>query len=267
MNKLLMTTFCALALSACGGGEKAAPAPADNKPVASTEAADSTSGKLVYRVHSESLYEPFITRTETSQIDGFDYDLLKAIGEKQGFDVKFEARPFSILLNDLNSGEADIVSSGIAITDARKAQVDFSEPYFEGRTVLLAGKGAQNVQGWADLKGKNVSVQKGTPNESMITTNGAASMPTESTWLAVKPTISGETPVTFGDSAALGYYLKRYASDGLRIIELPNAPVNQYAFAVKKGNQELLGKINAGLTQIKSDGTYEKIRQKWFGAQ
>ncbi|MCG9723683.1 transporter substrate-binding domain-containing protein, partial [Shewanella sp. Isolate7] len=127
--------------------------------------------------------------------------MLKAIGEKQGFDVKFEARPFEVLLNGLNTNEADIVSSGISITDARKAQVDFSEPYFDGKTVLLAGKGTENINGWAELKGKNVAVQKGTPNENLITESGAASMPTDSTWLAVKPTIAGETPVTFGDSA------------------------------------------------------------------
>lgn len=267
MNKLLLTALCALALSACGGEQKAAAsqsASAENKTAAATP---DNSGKPVLRVHSEALYEPFITRSNTNQIEGFDYDLLKAIGEKQGFDVKFEARPYLGLLESLAKDEADIVSSGVSITDARKAMVDFSDVYFEGKTAVLAGKAGADVQSWAELKGKSVAVQKGTPNESLIKENGANSVETDSTWLAVKPTISGETAATFGDSAALGYYLGRYPQDGLRIIELPNSPVNQYAFAVKKGNQELLGKLNAGLAQIKSDGTYEQIQKKWFTAQ
>ncbi|ULJ63872.1 transporter substrate-binding domain-containing protein [Wielerella bovis] len=259
MNKLLLTTLCALALSACGGEQKAAETQS-----ASPATAETTSSKPVLRVHSEALYEPFITRSSTNQIEGFDLDLLKAIGEKQGFDVKFEARPFLGLLDSLAKDEADIVSSGVSITDTRKAVVDFSDVYFEGKTVLLLGKNATDVQGWNELKGKSVSVQQGTPNEHLIKDNGATPIETESTWLAVKSTIAGETPATFGDSAALGYYLHNYSKDGLRMIELPNSPVNLYAFAVKKGNHELLNKLNTGLAQIKSDGTYEQIQNKWF---
>ena len=265
MKKFFAISAIALALTACGGDSDKQQT-AQQTAAASTAAAnvDDTIGKTVYRVRSEGLYEPFITRSNSNQIEGFDYDLLKAIGEKQGFVVKFEARPFSELFSTLDKGDADIVSSGLAITDERKQQADPTEPYFEDQVAFLAGKNVNNIQSLADIKGKNISVQAGSPSEVLVNENGGIPVEATSTWLAVKPTIAGETPATFGDAAALSYYVSQYPNQGLHIVPVSGMPTKQYAFYVKKGNTELLKKLNEGLAQLKADGTYEKIRQKWF---
>lgn len=73
----------------------------------------------------------------------------------------------------------------------------------------------------------------------------------------------GNAVGVMGDDAVLNYYDKQNPDIKTRILRT-DEPTRQLAFAVKKGNTDLLNKLNSGLNKIKKDGTYDKLVAKWF---
>jgi len=85
-----------------------------------------------------------------------------------------------------------------------------------------------------------------------------------SVWSAVQQVMRKEVDAAFSDSAPLTYYANNYKDQKLRVIVDPTSPKNYYALAVAKNKPELLKQLNAGIEQVKADGTFDKIYQKWF---
>lgn len=262
MKPLITLSAClSSVLVACHQGETSSP-----QPVASSTQQPASTTKPTYRVSSEQVYEPFVTRNEKGTQDGFEFELLNAIAEKQGFQLTFSSKPWEVLVSDLQTNQSDIISSGITITPERQAKIDFSDPYFETSTALLVGKQSHQIQKFSDIKGKVIAAQWDTVQPKIAKQYGASQVVhSNSTWLTVKATISGTTSATLGDYGSMSYYASRYPQEQLRIIKDPQATPEQLGFGVKKGNRVLLEQLNQGLAQIKADGTYAKIYAKWFG--
>lgn len=264
-----MKTLGALGLSfllmACGGssheGEVASTAKSTN-----TSTTEPTKSGNSYRVVIEQSYEPFIMRNEHGVPEGFDIDVLNAIAKNQGFQVNFETDLFTEIPNRLTRGTADIAASAITITEKRKEIMDFTEPYYTSSTVIIAGKDVDitDIKSLKNLQGKKMAVQRSSYQADMAANANLDTVYEESVWLAVKLVIAGKADVSLGDAGSMGYYVAKYSEENLKIIPLPEAPVDHIGFAVKKGNTELLGKLNAGLAAIKADGTYDQLQKKWF---
>lgn len=262
MKKYLFLLSTCVLMSACGKNE------ASESPTASTAVAPAStvSSQTVYRVFTEQSYPPFIMHSGVDQIDGFEYDLLNEIGKRQGFTVKFIPYVWEGLFKTLNEGKADIVSSGITITDERKQQMLFSDPYFETETVLLLNKDAQStIHKFADMRGQKIAVKRGTLQDNLVKQYGGNPIYEDSSWLTVKSTISHDTLATLGDFGVLAYFAQKYPSENLAVVKNPTSPKEQLGFAVKKDNIALQTKLNDGLKQLKTDGTYQQLYQKWFG--
>ncbi|ULJ59427.1 transporter substrate-binding domain-containing protein [Wielerella bovis] len=259
-TKTLLTTFSMLAfLVACSDNKTASSNTESSTPsVAEAEV-------KVYRVSSEANYEPFIIRSAEGRQDGFEFELLSAIGEKQGLKFEFNPRPWEVLFSDITEGKADIISSGITITPERQAEIDFTNPHFETSTALLVGKNHPEIKSFADMQGKKIAVQTGTLQDTIAKKFGGEATSETGTWLSVKATMAGQTAATLGDWGAMSYYASKYPQENLRVIKNEQATVEQLGFGVRKGNEDLLNKLNQGLEQVKADGTYDKLRSKWFG--
>jgi polar amino acid transport system substrate-binding protein len=246
MKKLIVTALAATlvaVLTACGGGS------------------DSASPTLRVGTLSDAPPNVFLSG---GNYTGFDNELLKAIAAKQNLKLEFAATDFSALLGQVASGRYDIASSAIAQTDERKKTVDFSAAY-DFETMSIQAKQGTPVTDEKALAGKRVAVIQATVGDH---------------WLGTAvPTAQA---VRFPDYAAALTALKSGAVDAYildqsiaekNVTDNPDAKLVvvksfvtdvPHGFAVKKGNTELLGKIDAGLKQVISDGTWLKLHQQFL---
>jgi polar amino acid transport system substrate-binding protein len=222
------------------------------------------SGKLVTCTHLS--YKPF-QYSEGDKTVGFDVDLVDLIAKDLGVTQQIFDTPFETITSGtaFTANQCDLAAAGMTITDARKQAIDFSDPYFDASQALLVKKGA-GYKSLADLKGKKLGVQQDTTGEEYANKNAAANGYTvvqfEDLPLSETAVRTGAVDATINDNGVLYDYIK----------EFPDTEVTtefdtgeKYGIGVKKGNTALLTKVNEVLKKAKSDGSYDKIYEKWFG--
>jgi len=244
-----------MAFALVGCGKK------DGSPAASAASAPATASR-VYLVGTDAAYAPFESQDEKGQIVGFDIDIVSAIAQKAGIEVKFVNTPWEGIFNALNQGDRDLLVSSITITDARRNSMDFSAPYFDAHQ-LIAVKAD-------DLKRLKVGVQNGTTGDEAVSKlqgkNSADIKRFESTPLALKELEAGGVDAVVADNGVVTNYVNNNAGSKFKTVNDPGFAPEQYGLAVKQGNADLLAKLNQGLAAIKADGTYDRIYAKYFGA-
>lgn len=249
-----------LMLAACGKKEPA-PAPAATAPAPAPA--------KVYVVGTDAAYAPFESQNEKGEIVGFDIEVVQAIAAKAGFEVKFVNTPWEGIFNTLQQGDRDMVVSAVTITDERKQTMDFSDPYFDAAQ-LIAVKESSKVTKFADLKKLKVGVQTGTTGDEAVSKllgkTSTSIKRFESTPLALKELESGGVDAVVADNGVIAHYVANNPGGKFKTVSDKEFVPEQYGIAVKKGNAELLGKLNQGLAAIKADGTYAQIYAKYFGA-
>lgn len=257
----LLPLAAVFALAACGGNSSE---PEASAPAAPAVAAIDTRPSIT-AYYDANGFVPFVLSDPDSKPTGFDIDLLNAIGDKQGFRVIYLPHIFTGIFNDLGNG-VDTVAGGVTVTQERKNQMDFTESYFESSPALLLTKESPIVS-FAEMRGKNIAVVGSTATVAMVANiqNGNGRIvEKQTTWDAVRSTLRKETDGTFGDIGPLTYYANQYKELGARVIVDASMPKDFYAFPVKRGDDKLLQQLNAGLQQVRADGTYDKLYQKWF---
>ena len=253
-------------LVACGKKE---PAPAVTTAPAPAASAPAPAPARVYVVGTDAAYAPFESQNEKGEIVGFDIDVVKAIAAKAGMEVKFVNTPWEGIFNALNQGDRDFLVSAVTITEERKQTMDFSNPYFDAQQ-LIAVKDNSKVAKFDDLKKLKVGVQTGTTGDEAVTKlQGKASTNIkrfESTPLALKELEAGGVDAVVADNGVVIHYVNNNAGSKFKTVADTSFAPEQYGLPVKKGNAELMSKLNKGLADIKADGTYDKIYTQYFGA-
>lgn len=264
---LMIAGTLLLGLVAAGCGASKTPAPAPNQGGGSSAPAPQVKE---YVVGTDAAYAPFESVNDKNEIVGFDIEVMKAISDKAGFKVKFENTPWEGIFNSLQNGERDLLISAITITDERKADKDFSEPYFEAQQLIAVPKNS-SIAKFEDLKGKKVGVQNGTTGDEVVKKLLGETSPNikrfESTPLALKELENGGVDAVVADNGVVLEYVKNNSDKGFKTISDNSFEKEFYGIAVKKGNKEVLDKVNQGLKKIKDDGTYQKIYDKYFGTK
>lgn len=260
-----------LTITGCGSDDK-------NKTTSSKVEAQSTqpikssdvdlpANAPTYNVATISTFTPFIFRNEYGNSVGFDVDILKAIGQKEGFKVNYLVVPWEEIFDKVNTENYDIISSAVVITPEREKLVDFSTPYIESGRMAVVKKDLKDKK-IQDLKDLKFAVQAGTSNEPIveeIVSNKNNIIPVNTQYMTIQQLMSGEADVAFDDSRVMQYYVSQ--NPDLYGIPYEEYPGDKLGFAVKKGNQKLLQQINDGLQKIIADGTYAKIYKQWFGEE
>lgn len=254
-------------LAACG--KKEAPAPAASAPAPAASVAAAPPPAKVFVVGTDAAYAPFESQNEKGEIVGLTIDLVNAVADKAGIKVKFENTPWEGIFNALQQGDRDMLASSITITDERKQTMDFTNPYFDAYQ-LIAVKATSKVAKFDDLKKLKVGVQTGTTGDEAVTKllgkNSTAIKRFESTPLALKELEAGGVDAVVADNGVVINYVTNNPGAKFKTVSDKAFAPEQYGFAVKKGNAELLEKLNKGLADIKADGSYDKIYAKYFGA-
>ncbi len=220
------------------------------------------------RVGTEPTFAPFeFLDTKTQEFSGFDIDLIKAVADKAGYDVKVMNMGFDALIPALSAGTIDVIASGISITEERQKKVDFTSPYYQsGLSYLVRKADAEKIKTFADLKGKTLAVQIGTTGAAYAkNVEGARVSAFNTTSEAFMDLNVKNADAVVLDRPVLAYFLKtkpRVAKNLQLSTEIADA--EHFGFAVKKGNAELLQKLNAALEELKKSGEFAKIEDKWF---
>lgn len=249
-----------LLIAACGK-QAEPPAPA---------AAPAPAPAKVYVVGTDAAYAPFESQNEQGQIVGFDIDVLSAVAAKAGIELKFVNTPWEGIFNELQQGGRDLLVSAVTITDERRQTMDFSDPYFDAAQ-LIAVKADSKIASFADLKTLKVGVQTGTTGDEVVSTllgkTNSNVRRFESTPLALKELEAGGLDAVVADNGVVSHYVANNAAGGFKTVTDSSFVPEQYGIVVKKGNTELLAKINEGLKAIRADGSYDAIHAKYFGAK
>ena len=216
-------------------------------------------------VASNIAYPPF-EFSPRGEPRGFDIDLMNEIADRSGFEVEYENVQFDGLIRGLSTDLYDAAISAMTITAAREQQVDFSEPYFNADQALLVAS-YSDVESVDDLSDATVGVQRGTAGqiEAQELIN-AGRIQQGRTYTTIHEAFAG---MKAGHVKGVIYDLalaqrEVEASDGtLRMVEtVPTG--EQYGIAFPKGS-DLVEPVNEALAQIKEDGTYEEIYERWIG--
>ena len=251
-------------LAACG--KKDTPPAPTPTPVASAPAA---APAKVYAVGTDAAYAPFESQNEKGEIVGFTIEVMSAVAAKAGVEIKFVNTPWEGIFNALAQGDRDMLASSITITAERKQTMDFTDPYFDA-VQLIAVKDNSKVAKFGDLKKLKVGVQTGTTGDEAVTKLlGKTSTNIkrfESTPLALKELESGGVDAVVADNGVVIHYVANNPGGKFKTVSDKEFVPEQYGFAVKKGNADLVAKLNTGIAAIKADGTYDAIYKKYFGA-
>lgn len=211
-------------------------------------------------------FPPMGFRDENNEIVGFDIDLAKAVGEKLGVEVQFQPIDWSGKEIELESGKVDMLWNGLTITDERKENMDFTDPYLENKQIIIV-KNDSDIQSKADLKDKSLGVQDGSSAFDAVNADELASAVEVSTYdtniLALQDLDIGRVDAVVADEIVLRYYIANNDND-FRIIEDGDFGDETYGVAVKKGNTEMLNAVQAALDEIDKDGKAAEISEKWF---
>jgi ABC-type amino acid transport substrate-binding protein len=266
---LMATMALALSTVACGGTKSEGETTTDttNKDATVTESTDTneSSESKKYTIATDTVFAPFEFTDANNNFVGIDVDILDAIAKDQGFEYELNSLGFDAALLAVEAGQADGVIAGMSITEERKAKFDFSEAYYDA-DVTMAVALDSDIKSYEDLAGKKVAVKTGT-NGADFAKSIAEEYGFEVTEFSDSPTmyqdvIVGNTVACFEDYPVMAYNIQQGAK--LQIPGDIKEAGSSYGFAVSKGkNSELLEMFNKGLANIKANGTYDEIVDKY----
>ena len=219
-------------------------------------------------VGTEPTFPPFeMTDEKTGEIIGFDIELIKKIAEVQGFQVQIQSLGFDGLIPALQSGQIDIIASGMTITEERGKAVLFSEPYINAGLALAVLEKNEAIKGVADLTDKVVGVQIGTTGalqaEELLAAGQIKEIKTFNTIdIVMMELINGGVDAVINDLPVTVAYIAKQPGQ-IKIVGEPLTS-ESYGFAVRLTDKELAAKINAGLAELKKNGFYDELTKKYF---
>jgi PAS domain S-box-containing protein len=217
-------------------------------------------------VGSEQDYPPFAIGVSNGTADGFTVELWRAVAKEQGLNYRIEVRPFNDILQGFKSGKVDVLIN-LAQSDERRGFADFSVTHVAMGGAVFVRNNEPRIRTEADLAGKSVIVLKGTLAHDYALAHGWKDhvVLVDSAEQALRLLAAGHhDAVLIGKLAGL-QTLRNQSIAGVHALATEVGFSQRFAFAVRKGDSELLARINEGLALTKSNGVYDRLYEKWFG--
>lgn len=276
MKKIIALLLSAAMLSVCLVGCKGDSKDDDKNDVSKSDLAttvDMSNVKLIkdgtLSVGMEIGYPPFEDKAEDGSPVGYDVDMIYAIGDKLGVEVNLINTAFDVIFAGIDTNY-DCVVSAVTITDKRKENCIFSEPYIENYQAVAVKKGSNiKVESLKDLSGHSVILQKGTTSEELLDdliatkTVDCTKSATEQILTCFTALDNGEYEIVLCDSTVAEDYVTKYP-DKYETIYVDNEYPEQFGIAMGKENTALQKAINEAMAQLKEEGFFEENGEKWF---
>lgn len=216
----------------------------------------------------DNAYAPFEFKDSDQVYKGLDVDIINEVAKRSGWNMNQSFPGFDAAVNAVQSGSADALMAGTTITEARKQVFTFSDPYFDTKIIVATTK-ANKISSYEDLKGKTVGVKNGTAAQTFLEENkdkyGFSIKTFDTGDLMYNSLATGAVNAVMDDEAVIQYAIQQGQDLSL---DIPGEPIGSFGFSVKKGSkyEYLVDDFNKALAEMKEDGTYEAIMNKWFGS-
>lgn len=228
----------AVMLSACGNGA-------------------SSSKKLTMATNAE--FPPF-EYLEGEEVVGADADIAKAIADKLGMELEITNIDFDAALTGAATGKYDVAIAGITANDDRKKNMDFSNDYYEASQAIIVTADSE-IKTAADLKDKTISCQEGTTGEQYLLDESYNIQSFKTGAEAISALTTGKVDAVVIDNEVAKSLSEKQA--GKTVVLAEALTKENYAIATKKGNTELIEKINKALDELKAEGKLAEIFAKY----
>ncbi len=223
----------------------------------------------VWVVATDTVFKPFEYTNADGEFVGIDVDILAAIAEDQGFEYELNSLGWDASIAACQSSQADAMIAGASITQERiDSGWTFSDGYYQA-TQCMAVAADSDITGFEDLSGKLVAVKTGTQGasyaESLVETYGFTINYFEDSPTMYQAVMGGQAVACFEDTPIM----KASIADGdltMKVVDGTENEGSPYGLAIfNEENQEFLDMFNAGLKNIKENGTYDEIIAKYLG--
>ena len=247
---LLLAAMCVFSMAACGSKKEDA------------ETATKETGKETIVMATNAEFPPY-EYYEGKDIVGIDAEFAAAIAEKLGMELKIEDMAFDSIIPAVQSGKADFGAAGMTVTEERSLQEDFSDSYYTGRQVIIVTQDNTEITGPDELEGKKIGVQQGTTGDLYATDDyGDENVERYNKGFeAVQALRQGKIDAVIIDDQPAQTFVKE--SEGLKILDTEYVE-EEYALCFKK-DSDLVEKVNTAIAELKEDGTFDAIIDKYIG--
>ncbi|WP_163848717.1 amino acid ABC transporter substrate-binding protein [Pseudooceanicola aestuarii] len=217
------------------------------------------------RVGMSGGYFPF-TFVRQDVLQGFEVDVMDAVGEEAGLTIQYETMSFSGLVGSLEAGRIDTIANQITITPEREAKFAFSQPYVIDGAQVVVKKGNDSITGVDDLRGKTVAVNLGSNFETLLNDLPFADEVTVKTYESniAQDTALGRVDAFVMDRVSSAQLIQESPLP-LQLAGKPFSEIrNALPFRDDAEGRALRDRVDAALTTLREDGTLAEISQKWF---
>ena len=271
MKKLaLMLSALFLILSGCSETQTQSTSKETNASAAQAQVdtLDEIQNRGVLRVGMEPGYMPFEMTDQTGEIIGFDVDMAKRIADAMGVKLELVSTAWDGIIPGLITKKYDMIMSGMTLTQERNMKVSFATPYIVvGQSILVKKEHADSVKSYKDLNNAKYKVASklGTTGEQ-----ATKRMIPNCTYISFETEQEGVMDLVNGKIDAFVYDLPYMAianaqkNEGKLVFLDEPFTYEPLAWAIRRGNHDMLNWLNNFMNQVKSDGTYDEIYAKWF---
>lgn len=242
---VLVLVLAGMLVAGCGGAEKK---------------------KIV--VGLDDNFPPMGFRDDKNNIVGFDVDMAKEAAKRLGMEVEFKPIDWNSKEAELSGKRVDVLWNGLTITEKRKENILFTNPYMENRQIIVVAANSP-VKNKADLAGKVVGAQEGSSSIDALEKDAATLKSFKElkkfsdNVAALMDLKTGRLDAVVVDEIVGRYYIAK--KPGEYNILTDNFGSEEYGVGLRKDDTELLGKLQKAMDEMKKDGTAAKISQQWFG--
>lgn len=227
-------------------------------------------GKMV--IGLDDTFAPMGFKDDKGEIVGFDIDLAREVAKRLGIEAEFKPSEWSGIVLELKSGNIDVVWNGMTITEERKKEIIFSNPYMNNSQIIVTlSNSPLNTK--ADLNGKVVGLQLGSSSFDAVSADELSKSLKElkkydTNVEALMDLEAGRVEAVVIDEIVARYYIeqkeKETNKDIFKVLE-GNFGTEEYGVGIRKEDTSLKEAIDKAIDEMKKDGSYDKIYEKWFG--
>ncbi len=223
------------------------------------------------RIGVEGAYPPFSQVTPDGKLVGFDIDFANALCEEMGAECTMVQQDWDGIIPGLLARKYDAIIASMAITEQRKKHVAFTKPYANTPNKFARKKGSGIEINKASLKGKSVGVQRATINADIVKAEfgDVVDLKLYATQEeAYLDAVAGGVDLLLADAVAMNEgFLKTDRGKNWEFVGPDYTGPGGAGIAIRKSDKDLVELFNNAIDAILADGTYEKLKNKYFGVE
>ena len=265
-SKPMLAVAALLALAGCSNGQNQSNDSASSDATETAKTDSASTDDNVLRIATEGAYAPFNYTNADGTLGGFDIEIANAICADMQVTCEIMAQDWDGIIPGLKAGKYDAIVAAMSVTPERAQQVAFTDPYFSNALVFLAKKDSRfDPSNSSDIDSHSIAAQRSTISSQWL----EKAYPKADIKLydtlsnAFLDLGSGRVDAMISDKLPAIEWLSSPSGSNY-VLKGDEIDINDnFAIAVLPGDV-LQGKINTSLSNIKANGTYDKINQKYF---